>query len=236
MSSNKFSHEIYNSYKDLPNTKTVYPPMIFPKNNLINRLKRINTNRIRDNHYKFSLDIFSNITKSEIKSVVDYGGDVGLSFFLFDSVFNIESYLIIELEKLCKIHQQYWNDTEYNVKFILKISDVTITSDIIYSWGGFPYTLNSMNLLQDFINLNPKYIILENCDFCDVPTHLRIQNYQNSNIPVWFTNKDDAIELASKNNYELISYTKFENWKHPLQSVDSKHNIDKTYNIAFKKE
>lgn len=234
MSYSKFSHKIYNSYQDLPNKDIKYPPLIFPNKDVINRLKKINTNRINDNHYKFSLDIFSNITKSEIKSVIEFGGSVGLSFFLFDLVFNIDYYIIIELEQLCEVHQKYWNDTKYNVKFTHKISNVNIIPDIVYSCSGYQYHINPINLLQDFINLNPKYIILENCNFCNVPTHLRIQEYQNNNIPVWFTNKDDAAKLALKNKYELISCTKFDNWKHPLKSDNNTHNIDKTYNLAFK--
>ncbi len=180
--------------------------------------------------------IIENIDRSEITSVMDFGGNKGVSYFLWNSKFEIDNYAIIEREVFCKGCQDYWISKGRPIIYYENVSEVKTNIDLIFSRSGTQYHQDYLRFFQKCVDLHPKYIIFDYCYFTHVPSHFRIQSFDGHNIPVHFTNIDETIEFMKNNDYDLLKLSPDPDYGHSLKADNSIYSPDNIYNISFKKK
>jgi len=190
--------------------------------------------------------IASSCTSSYDKkiSILDFGGGVGTHFELLKQTLpnhKLIDYTVIETQETCEQARNLFSKEE-NIKFYCEFPSKDLSPHICYTNSVLQYIENWIEIIQEMIEMNPEYIILDDFPAGDNNEFITIQNYYSSKMPHRFFNLEKSIrEIEQIGNYGLLYKSRyfgevlgnFLPW--PMNNFDKINRIDHSCSLVFRR-
>jgi putative methyltransferase (TIGR04325 family) len=113
--------------------------------------------------------------------------------------------------------------------------------DLVYAASSLQYVENWQKLIENFIELGPKYILLSDVFAGNINSYVSLQNYYGSKIPHWFLSLKEVLAIFEISGYKMImkSYATsrrlaFEDFL-PMNNFPTELQLPQTLNLLFHK-
>ena len=144
---------------------------------------------------------------SSIINILDLGGGLGATYV---QVFAVTpsperfKYYIIETKSVCKRGLEIFSEYS-NIYFQTELPKPTSnTYDIIHAGSSFQYIKDWKQMLIQFSQYQPQYIVFGNLLAGEINTFITYQNYYGKKIPVRFFNLNEILGELYLLGYKLI--------------------------------
>lgn len=174
--------------------------------------------------------------------ILDFGGGLGIGYLTLiesipDHTCGID-YTIVEVPEICEVSKKLYKNEE--LLFISKLPSEG-SYDLVHSASVLQYIEPWKDILKDFSNFGPQYILLSDVFAGNVPTFVTLQKYYDSKIKHWFFNLDEYLAAFRELGYQLImkSYvTSKRNGVDDLLQMDNfpqRYRIEQTLHLLLEK-
>ena len=172
--------------------------------------------------------------------ILDFGGGLGESYLLTKFTLSDSSNLlfhIVEVEEICKIGRTLHNDE--GLDFMGSIPEPPISYDIIHLGSSIQYVEDWQSVLEQITQLSPRFILFTDLISGDIPTIATAQKYYNSDIPMWFFNRNEFIKAFVDFGYKPAFTSRFQGtfWNKqqeiPMDNFPEKHKLRWSCNMLF---
>ncbi len=164
--------------------------------------------------------------------ILDFGGGLGIGWMtLAESIpADLErvSYTIVEVPAVNSCGAELH---EGGIKYISEIPKVG-NFDLVHAASSFQYIENWQELVKQFVNLNPEYILLSDVFAGLIKPYATLQNYYESRIPHWFLNLDDLLDTFNRHGYRLIMKCYATSRRLDVEDTLPMDNFDEVFRLA----
>jgi len=136
--------------------------------------------------------------------VLDFGGGLGIGYMSIAESLSVNdlkrvNYTILEVPEVCmtgsNLHGSkidYMTDFPIGCKF-----------DLVHAASSLQYVESWQELIENFIELGPKYILLSDVFAGNINSYVSLQNYYGSKIPHWFLNLNEILIIFENFGFRL---------------------------------
>ena len=175
-------------------------------------------------------------------NILDFGGGLGIGYISIlenfsDSDLKRVDYTILEVPEVCITGSNLHGS---NIRYITDLS-MGCKFDLVYAASSLQYVENWQELIEKFIELGPKYILLSDVFAGNINSYVSLQNYYGSKIPHWFLSLKEVLAIFEISGYKLImkSYATsrrlaFEDFL-PMDNFPTELQLPQTLNLFFHK-
>jgi putative methyltransferase (TIGR04325 family) len=143
------------------------------------------------------------LAQSDGVRVLDFGGGLGIGYMtLAESIphdLGRIDYSILEVPEVAAAARGLLGD-EVTYLSCLPRSN---TFDLIHAASSFQYIEHWQHLVQRFASLSPRHILLSDVFAGAVKSFATLQNYYGSQIPHWFLNLQELLDVFEQHGYKL---------------------------------
>lgn len=234
---------VYKSFKEVP----AIGPGFRGEEWIKNSLKKIKTLHDAANEkrtipsvtsYRESLlPVITSIVYHELRGarVLDFGGGIGFTFYQVARSLpkkdNFE-YHIVELEQVCDAGREFFKD-EANVFFHSRLPNDIGRVDIVHSGSSLHYIEHWRETLARLCEYNPRYFLFTDLAAGNIPTYVSSQKYYDSNIPIWFFNINEIIDVMSGQGWELIFKSTYKSKILGIEQPYPQENFEDLYKLGY---
>ncbi len=178
--------------------------------------------------------IFAVMDKKKIK-VLDYGGGMGATYI--DSLYALKGidveYHILDLKLVVECGMKIFPQ-KFDLHFHTDIPNAPPAFDVIYLGSCLQYIDDYGKIIQQLINLSPKYIFITDNFMGKTKTYATAQvNMKNRRIAYWIFRKGEIINLFSQhgyqNIYKSVNYQPF----HNFDNFTDEYKVNDSCNLLF---
>lgn len=222
---------IYQNHSELPFYKEFDSELWVTRQK--EKLTDISINR---NKYLIENRLLISIIKNNDK-ILDYGGSLGLTYEALSQDYNLK-YAIVETKTICEAGKNIFKD---KIQFYQEIPLLMESLDIVYIRTALQYAIDWKADLKKLLELKPCTIVMAHLSAGDIPTYLTLQKWYGTEIPYWFINESELIDLVEMYGYKIKHKAISESIIHWFKksdgsfSIPKSHVLSETIDIIFEK-
>jgi putative methyltransferase (TIGR04325 family) len=167
--------------------------------------------------------------------IIDFGGGLGVSFLPLKSVLPDNQpleFCVVEGKLICEQGKKLFENYA-EISFTEQMPS-TECVDIIHAGSSMHYVDDWIELLKQFSQYTPKFLIFADLPAGDIETFVTTQNYYDKQIPVRFWNIQQFINAVEDLGYRLIMKSRFHSkYISHMRNFDRLHRLNYFAQIIF---
>jgi putative methyltransferase (TIGR04325 family) len=174
--------------------------------------------------------------------ILDFGGGVGTSFLplvkMLPPGLDLH-FTVAENAAVCKLGREVFQN-EPRIRFIEHIRDETGPYDIVHCGSSLHYVNDWVELLNRFVELEPRYMIFADLPAADNQTFVTAQLFHGRRIPVRFWNLEEFCSVVGGWGYQVLLKARYRGYYTqpgaglPTGNFDMDHKLDYVSQLIFR--